>query len=114
MLTRQQFGLKESHQVLQNFFGLQHAAVTRFAAGLFALADIQHMRAIRCELRHVALGGGVLPHFAVHRRRKNQGHAVHGTGQAHQTEQIVRATMQQFGHEVGTGWRDKNRIGLTA
>ena len=98
----QHLGLKMSDQVFQNFFGLEHATVAHLATGLVPLPHLQHMRAIRAQLRDIALGGRVGPHLAVHGRRQQEGHLVKGARQAHQAEEIVGAAMQQLGHEVGT------------
>ena len=106
----QQLGRKERLQVFQNFFGLEHAAITGFAASLVTLPHIEHVDAIRTELRHIALGGRVGPHFPVHGWRDQQGDFVEGTGQAHEAEQFVGAAMQQFGHEIRTGRGHQNGI----
>jgi len=72
------------------------------------------MGAIGSELRHIALGRGVLPHFAVHGGRQNQRHTLNRTGQAHEAEQVVRTAVQQLGHEVSAGGRHDHRIRLSA
>ena len=113
-LARQQFGLKKRDYVVQQFLGLAHAAIARFAAGLVAHAHTQHGGAVGTQLRHIAHSGGVRPHFAVHGRGQQQRHRFDGAGQAHQAEQIVSAPVQQFGHEIGAARSNKNGVGLSA
>ena len=78
------------------------------------MAHAQHLGPISLQLRHVALGGGVRPHFAVHRRGQEQRHFVQRTGQAHQTQQIIGAAVQQFGHEIGAGRGHQDGVGFSA
>jgi hypothetical protein len=75
-------------------------------------AHAQHGGAVGAQLRHVALGGRVGPHLAVHGRGQQQRHAVDRPRQAHQAEQVVGPAMQQLGHEVGAGRRHQDGIGL--
>ena len=114
VLACQHLGLEKSHQLGQQFFGLQHAAVAHLAAGLVALPHIQHVDAVGLELRHIALRGGVGPHFAVHGGGHDQGHRVQRACQAHEAEQVVGTAVHQLFHEVGTGRGHQNGIGPTA
>ena len=66
------------------------------------------------ELGHIALGGWMSPHFAVHGGRQNKGDGLNRPGQAHQTEQFIGFAMNQFGHEVGAGRGDQDGIGFSA
>ena len=110
--TLQHFGLEMGYQVFQNFLGFEHAPVALFATGLVARAHIQHKAAVGAQLRNIALGGRVRPHFPVHGGRDQQGHGGNRTGQAQEAEQIVGAPVQQFGHEVGAGRGDQHRVGF--
>ena len=112
MLARQHLGRKKLHQLVQQLVGFEHAAIADFAAGLLALAHVEHMDAVGLELGHVALGGGVGPHFAVHGRSHDQRHGIQRAGQAHQAEQVVGPAVQQLGHEVGTGRGHQDGIGI--
>ena len=114
MLALKHFGGPKGKQFIHNFFGFEHAAITRFAAGLIALPYVQHMRAIGLELGHIALCGWVSPHFSVHSRRNNQGHRLNGPGQTHEAEQFIGLAMDEFGHEIGTGWGNQDGIGIAA
>ena len=108
----QQFGLEQRHHFLQQFVGFEHAPVAGFATSLFALPHTQHLGAVGGELRHVALGGRMRPHFTVHGGCEQQGHFVQWARQAHETEQIVGAAMQQLGHEISAGWGHDDGVGL--
>ena len=114
MLAQQGFGGKKRHQLLHDVLRLQHAAVSGFAAGLISSAHVQHVHTIGLKLRHIALGGGVHPHFAVHSRGHQERHLIHRPGQTHQAQQVIRATMQQFGHKVCAARRHQNGVGFAA
>ena len=101
LLTRQRFRREEGNDVFEQLIGLQHAAVAGLAAGLKAGAHTQHRGAIGRQLPEIALRRRMRVHLAVHGRRDQEGHLVDGPCQAHQTEQVISAPMQQFGHEVG-------------
>ncbi len=113
-VPREQPGREEGRQFLQQFRGLQHAAIARFAAGLVARAHAQHHGAVGSHLRQVALRGGVRPHLAVHRGREQQRNALRGAGQAQQAEQLVGAALRQPGDEIGAAGGDQDRIRLAA
>ena len=72
------------------------------------------MRTIGLELGHISLGGRVGPHFAVHGRRQNQGYCLQGSGQTHEAEQFIGLAVDEFGHEIGTGWGNQDGIGIAA
>ena len=110
----QALGLEMGHHVLQDLLRLEHAAVPRLPARLIALPHAQHHRPVGLELGHIALRGRVRPHLSVHGRRQDQGHAIDGSGQAHQAEQFVGPAMDQFGHEIRAGRRHHDGIGFTA
>ena len=93
---------------------LQHAAITGLTTGLVTTADIQHRGAIGAQLRQVALGGRVRPHFTVHGGGNQQGNTLPGARQAHQAQQLVGAPVQQLGHEVGAARSNQNGIGFSA
>ena len=105
MVADQLLGGQIGRQVFQNLGGLEHPAIAGLAAGLRAVADTQHHRTILSDLRHVALGGGVQPHFPVHGGREQQGYPVDRACQAEQAQQLVRAALHQPGNEVGAARR---------
>ena len=72
------------------------------------------MGTICLQLGHIALGGRVCPHFTVHGGRQHQGNLLQGSGQAHQTEQLIGLAMNEFGHEIGTGGGNQDEIGFSA
>ena len=76
VFAKQGLGRKHADDLVQQFIGLEHAPVAGFAAGLLALTDAEHMRAIGAQLRHIALRGRVRPHFSVHGGSQQQRHAV--------------------------------------
>ena len=82
--TRQQFRLKLGNQVLDDFIGFEHAPIACFTTGLVALPNTEHQRPVLGELRHIALGSGIDPHFTVHRRGQDQRYFTHRSGQAHE------------------------------
>ena len=100
------------NQVFQNFLWLEHAPVALLAAGLVARAHIQHKAAVGAQLRNIALGGRVRPHFPVHGRGNQKWHDGDRAGQAQKAEQVVGTPVQQLGHEVGAGRCHQHRVGL--
>ena len=100
------------YQVFQNFLGLEHAPVALFATGLVACAHVQYKAAVGTQLCDVALGGRVRPHFAVHGGRDQERYRGNRAGQAQEAEQIVGASVQQLGHEVGAGRGYQHRVGF--
>ena len=71
-LACQDFWLEGCDDVLQQLGRFQHPAHAVFAAGLGPGVGSEQFDAICCQLRHIAPGGGVLPHFDIHRRRYQQ------------------------------------------
>ena len=113
MLASKPFRRKKRDDVFQQLLGFQHPAIASFTTSLEAMADSQNRRAVQGELRQIALCDGVRIHLAVHGRRHQQRDFVHRPGQAHQAEQVVRTTVQKFGHKVCAAWCDHYRVGLT-
>ena len=111
-LPRQHFGCGKSNDVIKQLVGLQHAAVTRLAAGLKANAHTQHHCPIALQLSQIALRCGVRIHFAVHGGRNQKRHSVYRSCETHQTEQVIRPTVQQLGHEISATRRDDDGIGF--
>ena len=110
--ARQALRLERGDELVAQCLGLQHAAVASLAAGLVAGVGAQHHRTVGAQLRHVALGGRVRPHLAVHRRRHQQRHTLGGPGQAQQRQQVVGTALHQLRDEVGAGRRDQDGVGL--
>ena len=103
MVTRQHLGLKKRHHLGQQFVGFEHAAIAHLAAGLIALAHGQHVNAIGLQLRHVALGGGVGPHFAVHGGTHDEGHGAQRAGWHIRLSRSSTPQVQQLACEIGAG-----------
>ena len=57
----------------EDFVRLGHAAGPEFAAGHLALIRTNDMNAVNLERGDVALGGGLVPHPHIHRRRDQDG-----------------------------------------
>ena len=92
---------------------LQHAPVAHFAAGLFAMAHAQHLRAVGLHLCQIALGGRVAPHFTVHGRGNQQGHTPRPR-QAGQAHQLIGAPLRQPRSKIRTAWRQQDEVGLAS
>src|SRR5690606_28969372 len=84
----------------------QHASVADFSAGLPAAARPKDVDAVQAQLPYVALGGGVLPHFAVHGRGDQQGAAA--ARQAQGGQQVVGQAVGKLGQKIGAGRRDEH------
>ena len=112
--ARKGLGREKSDQLVQQLQRLQHAAVTRLATGLVAIAHAQHHGAVLRHLRQIALRGGMGPHFAVHGRGQQQRHALRGARQTQQAEQLVRPALHQARNEVRTARCNQDRIRLAA
>jgi hypothetical protein len=73
-LARQDLGLERGDQFFQQVAGSSMRPRPVFAAGLFAGRRAEQMRRRRRAAGGVALGGRVLPHLDIHRRRHQQRH----------------------------------------
>ena len=107
----QRLGLEEGDQFLEQFLGLEHAAVADLAAGPSPAAGPSTVApSARCA--EVALRAGCAHISRFIAGATSSGQRVDRPRQAQEAEQIVGAAVQQLGDEVGAGRRDEHRIGL--
>ena len=91
----------------QNLFRPCHAAFALLAATEPAFLGIDHVDAVVAKLRHIALNGRLVPHFAVHRR--SQQHRLR-EGEVQRRKQIVGQAVGRLGHEMGRRRCDDQQI----
>ena len=107
-LVFQQLGMPERFEILDQNFRFHHPPHAGFAAGLRAAGRAEDGDVVALELGDVAMGGGVVPHFPVH-RRGDQERA--GARQANGGEQVVRGAVCELGDKIGAGRGDQHRVG---
>ena len=88
---------------------LAHAAGPVLAAGHVSLFGADEERAIRSQLRGVALRRGMKPHAQIHRRREQ--HPLVGRKQQRR-RQIIGDSIRRLCQEIGCRRRDDDEIGV--
>ena len=93
---------------LQRF---RHPARPIFSTGHLAFVRANHQHAICPQLRQIALGGRVIPHPHIHRRRHE--HPRIG-GQQQGRGQIISPPLRHLGHQIGGCGCHDDQIGNAA